>query len=150
MAANSNLIDELYDKINEKNIILINEDTEEDEAVTIKDEVCKVYGILFDKDRFEDNDEEFCVLAHEYGHCKSGATHKLYSPYQLIGQHENRANRAAVHEFLPYEKLINAINKGNREAWQLAEYLDMPEPFIVMAMDIYMIEGKLTGRCYVE
>ena len=35
MAANSKLIDELYDKIIEKNIILINEDTEEDKAVTM-------------------------------------------------------------------------------------------------------------------
>lgn len=150
MAANSNLIDELYDKIIEKNIILINEDTEEDKAVTIKDEIHKVYAIVFDENRYEDNDEKFCVLAHEYGHCESETTHKLCSKFQLIGQHECRANRKAVHELLPVEKIIDAFEHRCFEYWEVADYLGMPEQFVVMAIDVYRVEGELKEYRYVE
>lgn len=150
MAANSKLIDELYDKIIEKNIILINEDTEEDKAVTIKDEIHKVYAIVFEENRFENNDEKFCVLAHEYGHCESETTHKLCSKFQLIGQHESRANRKAVHELLPVEKIIDAFERKYFDYWEIADYLDLPEAFVKMAIDVYRIEGKLRNYRYVE
>lgn len=39
--------------------------------------------------------------------------------------------------------ILFSVNKGNTEVWQLAEYLDMPEQFIRMAIDIYKLEGKL-------
>ena len=101
------------------------------------------YGIFLNYDKFDSSQEEFCVLAHEFGHCKTGATHKLYSPYQVICQHEHRANRAAVHEFLPIEKLNDAFEYGCTEAWEVAEYLDIPEKFVILAIDIYTCEGKL-------
>lgn len=101
------------------------------------------YGIFLNYDKFDSSQEEFCVLAHEFGHCKTGATHKLYSPYQLICQHERRANRAAVHEFLPFEKLQDAFEHGCTEAWEVTEYLDMPEKFVILAIDIYTCEGEL-------
>ena len=143
MAANSKLIDELYDKIIEKNIILINEDTEEDKAVTVKDEIHKAFGIVYKERNFENSEEKFCVLAHEYGHCESGTTHKLDSEFQLIGQHENRANRAAVYEFLPVEKIKDAFKHKYFDYWEIADYLDIPEAFVKMAIEIYIVEEKI-------
>lgn len=148
MAANSKLIDELYDKIIEKNIVLINEDTEGDKAVTIKDEIHKAFGIVYKERNFENSDEKFCVLAHEYGHCESDTTHKLCSRLQLIEQYENRANRAAVYEFLPVEKIKDAFKRNYFDYWEIADYLDLPEAFVKMAIDIYTVEGKLKEyRC---
>lgn len=143
MAINSNILANLYCRIVDENIKLIETSTGENKAVTIKDDIKNIYGIFFKYDNFSDTDEEFCVLSHEYGHCKSGTTHKLYSPYQLIEQHENRANRAAVHEFLPVELLVETFESGYCEYWEVAERLDMPEQFIRMAIDIYKLEGKL-------
>lgn len=143
MIKNSNTLSNLYCRIVDENIKLISASTGDNKAVTIKDEIKNVYGIFFNYDNFSNTDEEFCVLSHEYGHCKSGATHKLYSPYQLIGQHENRANRAAVYEFLPLDTIVSAFENGYTEFWQLSEHLDVPESFVRMAVDIYRREGKL-------
>ncbi len=129
---------DVYEKIQNEKIEVFTRSMKPCDAATV--EVEGEYGIFIDRKKITNKQDEFMALSHEYGHCKSGATHKLYSPYQLIGQHENRANRAAVHEILPYEKLINAVNKGNTEVWQLAEYLDMPEQFIKMAIDLYETE----------
>ena len=142
MNQNSKLIYELYDKIEKENIILMETDTISRKAVTIKDENTKDYGIFYENN-CSDTNEEFCVLAHEYGHCKSGSTHKLYSKFQLIGQHENRANRAAIYEFLPVEKIKDAFKREYFEYWEIAEYLDLPESFIIMAIEIYRVEEKL-------
>lgn len=129
---------DVYEKIQNEKIEVFTCSMKPCDAATV--EVEGEYGIFIDRKKITNKQDEFMALSHEYGHCKSGATHELCSPYQLIGQHENRANRAAVHEFLPYEKLINAVNKGNTESWQLAEYLDMPEQFIKMAIDLYETE----------
>lgn len=82
-------------------------------------------------------DEEFCVLAHEYGHCASGSTHKLYSPLDLIERHEYRADRQSVLEFLPVEMIKKALNKGCIHTHEFAEYLDMPEEFVRLAFKHY-------------
>ncbi len=129
---------DVYNKISDEKIEVIYYDMRTYDAATV--EINGNYGIFIDRNKIKNSHDEFMALSHEYGHCKSGATHKLYSPYQLIEQHENRANRAAVREILPYEKLINAVNKGNTEVWQIAEYLDMPEEFIKMAIDLYELE----------
>ena len=143
MAASNDLLSSLYEKIVEEGVRLFNADIGEQKAITLKNDVADIYGIFFNYNKFDSSQEEFCVLAHEFGHCKTGATHKLYSPYQLICQHEHRANRAAVHEFLPIEKLNDAFEHGCAETWEVAEYLDIPEKFVILAIDIYTCEGEL-------
>lgn len=143
MAASNDLLSSLYEKIVEEGIRLFNTDTGEQKAITLNNDVADIYGIFFNYNMFDSSQEEFCVLAHEFGHCKTGATHKLCSPYQLVCQHERRADRAAVHEFLPFEKLQDAFEHGCTEAWEVAEYLDIPEKFVILAIDIYTCEGYI-------
>lgn len=133
-------LSKVYSKICELGVILIGTDNDI-KAATI--EYQDNYGIFLNYNNFINSADEFRVLSHEYGHCKTGATHKVYSPYQLIEQHEYRANRAAVLEFLPFDKLLNAAESGCTEVWQIAEYLDMPNEFVVLAIDVYKREGKL-------
>ena len=143
MINNTELIKSLYDKITDERIFMYSVDTGEEKAITIKDNNTLQCGIFFDYNNFKNTEEEFCVIVHEYGHCKTGCTHKLDSPYQLIEQHEYRANRAAVHDFLPYDVLKAAFKAGCTEPWQIAEYLDMPEEFVRLAVEIYIREGKI-------
>ena len=104
-------------------------------AATI--EVDGIYGIFIDKKQTTNSDEEFSILAQEYGHCKSGATHKLYSSYDLIEKHEYMADRTAILEFLPFEKLQEAFNNGCQFIWQIAEFLNFPDSFIEKAVQVY-------------
>lgn len=134
-------LDDVYKKIDDKNIELFTRRMKSCDAATI--EANKAYGIIIDQTQLKGQNDEFMALAHEYGHCESGTTHKLYSDFQLIGQHENRANRTAVYEFLPVEKIKDAFKHKYFEYWEIAEYLDMPEPFIIMAIEIYRVEEKI-------
>lgn len=101
------------------------------------------YGVFLDLDQFETYAQELCILAHEYGHCKTGSTHSVTSPLDLIQKHEYKANKAAVHMLIPYPALCDAINQGYTELWQLAEYFDVTEDFIRVADQIYRNEGLI-------
>ena len=88
---------DVYNKISDEKIEVIYYNMRTYDAATV--EINGNYGIFIDRNKIKNSHDEFMALSHEYGHCKSGATHKLCSPYQLIEQHENRANRAAVRDF---------------------------------------------------
>lgn len=132
-------LDDVYKKIDDKNIELFTRCLKSCDAVTV--EVNKEYGIFIDQTQLKDKSDEFMALAHEYGHCATGTTHKLSSPCQSIDQHEYRANRAAVHELLPYEKLMKAVAYDSSSIWSIAEYLNMPEKFVKMAIEVYKRDG---------
>lgn len=101
------------------------------------------YGVFLDLDQFETYTQELCILAHEYGHCKTGSTHALSSSLDLIQKHEYKANKAAVHMLVPYDDLCKAIGQGYTEVWQLAEYFDVTEDFVRLADQIYRSEGLI-------
>lgn len=82
-------------------------------------------------------------VAHELGHCETGAFYNLYSPYDEISRHEYRADKWAVYELVPYDELIDLLVKGCNEVWQLAEYFDVSEDFIDRAFYIYKAKGLL-------
>ena len=132
---------EVYNKIVDAGIELFNMNMPHGDAATINYD--NTYGIFIDYNKFNSWKEEFCALIHEFGHCKTGTTHKLYSPFQLIEKHEYKANRAAVHEMLPFDTLQDAVRAGHTEPWQLAEYFNLPEEFIHTALDIYQRQGKI-------
>lgn len=104
-------------------------------AATI--EIGDSYAVFFDAALVKTVPELKACLAHECGHCAMGATHRVASPWDLIERHENKANRWAFEQFLPYLSLQDAIAQGFIEAWQLAEYFDMPQSFIEEAVQYY-------------
>lgn len=132
---------EVYNKIVSAGIELFSTDIPCGDATTIN--YNNTYGIFIDYKKFDSWKDEFCALIHEFGHCKTGTTHQLCSPFQLIEQHEYKANCAAVFETLPFDTLQNAVCAGYTEPWQLAEYFNLPEEFIHTAYDIYKRQGKI-------
>lgn len=128
-------ISEVYKKISDAGIKLFSYNIPNAKAATI--EAGNKYGIFINYNEIEDSDEEFCVAAHEFGHCKSGATHKLNSNFDIIERHEYRADRQSVLEFLPVEMIKNALDKGCIHTYEFAEYLGMPENFVRLAFKHY-------------
>lgn len=81
------------------------------------------------------------VCYHELGHAATGALHKMDSPYELVERSEYRANRWAAEHYLTEQDFRGAFSSGYTELWQLAEYFDLPEQDIKIALT-YWTERK--------
>lgn len=125
----------VYDTIESNDIQVFPCDIKDVKSVSI--EVDKRYGIFINYNEIENSDEEFLVATHEYGHCKSGSTHPLYSPFDIVARHEYRADRKAVIDFLPIEQVKNAIEHGCRTPFEFSEFLEVPEAFVIKVFKHY-------------
>lgn len=76
-------------------------------------------------------------LAHELGHCITGAFYNRWAALDIRQKHENRANRWAYKMLIPREELEFAKAKGITAAWELAEYFEVTEPFLRAAVRYY-------------
>lgn len=85
-------------------------------------------------------------LAHEIGHCATGAFYNEDTPVFTRGQCEHRADKWAAHKLIPFRSLVSAMRKGCIEMWQLAEHFDVTEDFIRRTIEIYRQEGKFPAR----
>lgn len=128
-------IDMVYEKIQNNGIAVFNFGLENIKSVSV--EADGRYGIFVNHKEIENSDEEFIVATHEYGHCMTGSTHPPYSPLDIISKHEYRADRKAVLDFLPIDKIKSAIKNGCRSAYEFSEYLGLPEKFIIKAFQHY-------------
>ena len=128
-------IDNVYKKIQENNIKIFHYGLSGVKSVTV--EADNKYGIFINHKEIENSDEEFLVATHEYGHCMTGSTHPPYSPLDIIIRHEYRADKKAVLDFLPTDKLKEAIRNGCKTIYEFSEYLDIPEAFVIKAFNHY-------------
>ena len=128
-------LDQVYEKIQNSDIEIFNFGLENIKSVSV--EADGRYGIFINHKEIENSDEEFIVATHEYGHCMTGSTHPPYSPLDIISKHEYRADRKAVLDFLPLDKIKSAIKDGCRSAYEFSEYLDVPEQFVIKAFQHY-------------
>ena len=90
----------LYCSLQEENIYLDNHAITSHKAATINME--DDYAIFIDYSKIHTLEQEFLAVVHEYGHCASGATHKLSSRFDLLEKHEYKANKYSVHKFFAF------------------------------------------------
>lgn len=95
------------------------------------------FALCMDTSKVETIAEETELIAHECGHIATGAMHKVYSPYDVIGKHERRADKWAVRKLIPRETLEDAVAHGYTEPWEIAEYLGRTEEFVRKAFELY-------------
>lgn len=133
---------EVYVELHDAGVKLYNQrfsfSNEETKAVTI--ETGGTYGIFINGERIATRAEEAVTVAHEAGHCMTGSTHALSSPYDLVQRHEVRANRWAYKKLVPEDELNAAVKQGITEPWELAEYFGVTEAFIKGAVAWYQQE----------
>ena len=98
-------------------------------------------GVFIDGSRLQTRAEEKSALAHECGHCATGTTHQVSSPLDLVGRHEYKADKWAAHYLIPPEELLQALEDGCTEPWELAERFGVAEDFIRRTEYIYQCEG---------
>ena len=93
--------------------------------------------IAIDPRKFTSRREFKCELAHEIGHCETGSFYNIYSLYDLKEKCERKANKRAAEILMPIIEVRQALHKGYVEPWLLAEYFDVTQEFVEMALDIY-------------
>lgn len=130
-------IDNVYKKIQDNNIKIFHRGLPGVKSVTV--EADNNYGIFINHKEIKDSDEEFIVAAHEYGHCMTGSTHPPHSPLDIIIRHEYKADRKAILDFLPIDRIKDAMRNGCKTIYEFSEYLDVPEPFVVKAFEHYTV-----------
>lgn len=86
-------------------------------------------------------------LAHELGHCLTGAFYNQYSSFDCRQRHENTARKWEIAYLLPFSALEEAVASGYTEAWQLSELFSVPEALIRDAVCWYN-HGNLAADVY--
>lgn len=106
------------------------------EAISVMDSMDGSCAIALNPYKIESTADEKYKLAHELGHCECGAFYNRYSPVDLIGKHEHRADKWAIKKLLPKQELIQAFKNGNY-LWEVAEMFEAPEELVKKAMEYY-------------
>lgn len=90
-------------------------------------------------DPFELNStkDETIRLAHELGHCITGSFYNRYSNFDIKEKSEYKANKWAIKKLIPKDELQAAFEQGYTEPWNLAEYFNVTEEFIIKAVNYY-------------
>lgn len=109
------------------------------QSMSIQDSNGNCY-IGIDPMKLESSKEEKVKLAHELGHCVTGAFYNRYSSCDIRGKHEQTANRWAVKKLVPKTELVRLLKKGFAR-WELAESFEVTEDFINLAIRMYFEYG---------
>lgn len=120
---------------------------ERTKATTIHLTETDTWGVFMDSGRIKTAAEEKSVLLHECGHCATGATHAVCSPFDLVAKHEYRADKWAVKRALSADELDQAVAAGCTDLWSLAEHFGVTEDFMRKAVCWYT-HGNLAENLY--
>jgi hypothetical protein len=83
--------------------------------------------------------DEKIRLAHELGHCVTGSFYNRYSDFDIKAKSEYRADKWAIKKLIPKDELQAAFEQGYTEPWDLAEYFNVTEEFIIKAVNLYQL-----------
>lgn len=81
--------------------------------------------------------DEKVRLAHEMGHCNSGAFYSRSSSADLRSRCEARANGWAIKKLIPKNELISCYKSGICDNAELADHFGVTEDFLQMALEYY-------------
>lgn len=136
---------DLYDELHEKGVKFYPWKLDKEKSTII--ELNKRYAVFVDFNSIRSSVEERVVVAHEYGHIETGATHSICSPYDLVARHEIKADKHAIKRLIPKHELDDAVASGRTEVWDLADYFGVTEEFMKKAVCWYT-HGNLAADLY--
>lgn len=93
--------------------------------------------IVVDVDKIENSVEEKEVIAHEEAHIVGGYFYNVYSNCDIKSRQERKAFVATIKKLVPLNELKEAVRCGITEHWELAEYFDVSDKFMLKAMEYY-------------
>ena len=133
---------ELYEIAEKNGTDIICCDLPETASVSVRTASGRCY-IGIDPFEIETTAEERVHLAHEIGHCETLAFYNAYSPLEIRGKYEKRADRWAALRLVPVRELTDAIMHGIKEIWDLADFFNVTEEFMLKAIEFHRLNGTL-------
>ena len=103
--------------------------------------------IGMDYTRLETEADERVHLAHELGHCTTGAFYSRYARLDIRQRHENRADKWAIRRLISQEALDDAVADGHIEIWDLADFFGVTEEFMKKTICLY-VNGNIASEIY--
>lgn len=125
---------DLYDFAEQLDITIFSFSLPNSKSLALEDD--DTYYIGIDDERLESSKDERVHIAHELGHCVTGAFYYENSPVDNRGKCEATADRWAVKKLINKDELKRQIKRG-LEIWELAEYFNVTEEFIKKAFYLY-------------
>ena len=126
---------ELYTFADGRNILTIDGRLTKTQSLSLMDGA-KNCAIVMDSSKIPTSAEEKVILAHEVGHCETGAFYDENS-LELRSRCEYRADKWAVKMLIPKDSLSQALKSGITRTWELAEHFGVTEEFILKACRLY-------------
>ena len=128
---------DLFDLAEELGTEVFYGDIPQCKSISVPDNICLDFSLLCG------GKEEHTRLAHELGHCATGAFYNRYSSCDMIERQEWKADKWAVHNIIPLEDIKTAVSRGVDSLWELADYFDVTEEYVLKALEVYNAEGEL-------
>ena len=79
-------------------------------------------------------------LAHELGHCCTGSFYNIYSPFDIRGRHERRADIWAIKKLVPKDELRRACEEIDTSETEIADRFCVTVDFLRKAIWYYSQE----------
>ena len=127
---------ELYQLADEEHIPVYSFDLPQTHSLSLmnNDGSC---AVAIDPFGLNSTKDETIRLAHELGHCITGSFYNRYSDFDIKEKSEYKANKLAIKKLIPKDELQAAFKQGYTEPWTLAEYFNVTEEFVIMAVNYY-------------
>lgn len=129
-------LNDLYDYIEHDDILLIEKSGGKLDSFSLMDNDKNCTIVMNEEGKHIDCIGKKEQIAHELGHCATGA---FYTPgtLNLRSRCEYRADKWAIKKLIPKDELVEAIENGYTETWQLSDYFEVTEDFIIKALKFY-------------
>lgn len=139
-------LQDIYRIAEQENIPVDHFPLEKREALSLMDEDGCCF-IALDPSQVTSEADERAKLAHELGHCLTGAFYNRYSPLDCRRRHENTADKWAVQQLVAEEALDDAVARGCTDLWELADHFGIPESMMKKAVCFYTY-GNVASELY--
>ena len=129
-------VNELYNLAENESVTVAAFSLSKREALSTMDSDGQCY-VAIDPQKVASTADEKTKLAHELGHCMTGAFYNVYSPCDSRQRHENRADKWAIKKLIPEDELEEAVADGHTEIWDLADFFEVTEDLMRKAVSWY-------------
>ncbi len=137
---------ELYQEATDANIPILVLDIPKTGSMCIQAESGRCY-VGMDYGILPDEAARRVHLAHELGHCITGAFYNRWAARDVRQKHEHRADKWAIHRMIPADELDQAVADGYTDIYSLAEHFGVTEDFMRKAVCWYT-HGNLATELY--